>query len=221
MQKLTALLFPDRTAADHSIVSLCPWGGGRGSGKNVTASCKRTKASQRCAPIKKNTHYCPLLIFGWPYPGKAQQPQGQRFVPVAISVCSISPVAISVCAVFRPLLSVCVQYFARCYQCVQYFARCYQCVCSISPIAISVCSISPVAISVCSISLCPDNATAASVGIVDVRTHVDAGDCTRGLYGHRKRVCTESRLWETIPCRTRDSNPRQYCTWLSVGRSTH
>ena len=29
-------------------------------------------------------------------------------------------------------------------------------------------------------------------GIVNVHTDVDACDCTRGLYGHRKRDCTES-----------------------------
>ena len=28
-------------------------------------------------------------------------------------------------------------------------------------------------------------------GIFNVRTDVDACDCTRGLYGQRKRVCTE------------------------------
>ena len=46
-------------------------------------------------------------------------------------------------------------------------------------------------------------------------TDVDACDCTRGLYEHRKRVCTESRLWEKLknPCRSGESNPRQYCAW--------
>ena len=29
-------------------------------------------------------------------------------------------------------------------------------------------------------------------GVIDVRTYVDARDCTRGLYGHRKRVFTGS-----------------------------
>ena len=28
--------------------------------------------------------------------------------------------------------------------------------------------------------------------ICNVRTDVDACDCTRGLYGHRRRVCTGS-----------------------------
>ena len=32
--------------------------------------------------------------------------------------------------------------------------------------------------------------------IFHVRTDVNARDCTRGLCGHRKRVCTESWLWE-------------------------
>ena len=40
-------------------------------------------------------------------------------------------------------------------------------------------------------------------------------DCARGLYGHRKRVCTETGLWERekIPCRSMESNARRYCTW--------
>ena len=33
-------------------------------------------------------------------------------------------------------------------------------------------------------------------GICNVRAHADVCDCTRGLYGHRKRVCTGSRRWE-------------------------
>ena len=36
-------------------------------------------------------------------------------------------------------------------------------------------------------------------GIFNVRTDADACDCTRGLYGHRERVCTESWLWEKKP----------------------
>ena len=41
-------------------------------------------------------------------------------------------------------------------------------------------------------------------GIYNALTHVDACDCTRGLYEHR----------ESLPCRTGDSNPRLYCSWL-------
>ena len=33
-------------------------------------------------------------------------------------------------------------------------------------------------------------------GIFNVRTHVDACDCTQGLYGHRKRVCTGNWVWD-------------------------
>ena len=46
-------------------------------------------------------------------------------------------------------------------------------------------------------------------------TDVDACDCIRGLYEHRKRVCTETRLWEKLknPCRSGESNPRQYYAW--------
>ena len=51
------------------------------------------------------------------------------------------------------------------------------------------------------------------LGIFNVRTDVEAYDCTRGLCGHRK-----SLHWKLtgrkIPCRCWDSNPRQYCTWL-------
>ena len=36
-------------------------------------------------------------------------------------------------------------------------------------------------------------------GIFNVRTDADACDCTRGLYGHRERVCTGSWLWEKKP----------------------
>ena len=48
--------------------------------------------------------------------------------------------------------------------------------------------------------MCPDNGVAASVGLSKVYLHLvfgifnlrkdaDACDCTRGLYGQRKRVC--------------------------------
>ena len=33
-------------------------------------------------------------------------------------------------------------------------------------------------------------------GIFNVCTDVSVYDCARGVYGHRKRVCAESRLWE-------------------------
>ena len=44
----------------------------------------------------------------------------------------------------------------------------------------------------------PNNGTAAApmFGVFDVCTDADASDCTKGLYGHRKRVCTDSWLWE-------------------------
>ena len=51
-------------------------------------------------------------------------------------------------------------------------------------------------------------------GIFNVRTDVEACDCTRGLYGHRE----ESLHWKVtgrkIPCRIGDWNQRQYCAWL-------
>ena len=34
--------------------------------------------------------------------------------------------------------------------------------------------------------------------IFNLHTAINACVCTRGLYGHRKRVCTENLLWEKI-----------------------
>ena len=48
----------------------------------------------------------------------------------------------------------------------------------------------------CSIFVWPNNGTAAVFGIFNVHADVDACDCTRWLYGHHKRVCTESSLWK-------------------------
>ena len=151
MQKLTALLFPDRTAAEHCSVSLWPWEAGGGSGKNVTASCKHTKASQRCAPLKKKVLYCPLLIFGSPYPGKAQYSslKGSAMCPL-----------LSVCAVFP---------------CVQTMLW--------LPVLLSVCAVFPCVYTMLWLPV---------FGTSNGHTHVDACDCTRGLYGHRQRVCIES-----------------------------
>ena len=36
-------------------------------------------------------------------------------------------------------------------------------------------------------------------GTFNACTDVDACDCAWGLYGHRKRVCTEFQLWEENP----------------------
>ena len=44
-------------------------------------------------------------------------------------------------------------------------------------------------------------------GIFNVRTDVDVCDWTRGLYGHRKRVCTGSWLWEKNPLPHRGLEP--------------
>ena len=56
-------------------------------------------------------------------------------------------------------------------------------------------------------------------GSFNVHTDGDASVCTRRLYGHRKKVCTEVDSGRNISCRTGDSNPRQYCTLLSEGHS--
>ena len=48
-------------------------------------------------------------------------------------------------------------------------------------------------LSVCAVFSCVQTMVWLPVfGIFNVRTDVDACDCIRGLYGHRKRVCTES-----------------------------
>ena len=43
--------------------------------------------------------------------------------------------------------------------------------------------------------------------IFNVRTDVDACDCTRGLHGHCKRICTGSWLWEKNPLPQRGLEP--------------
>ena len=45
------------------------------------------------------------------------------------------------------------------------------------------------------------------LGIFNTRTDVSECDYTRGLYGHRKRVCTESGLWEKNPLLHRGDEP--------------
>ena len=55
-------------------------------------------------------------------------------------------------------------------------------------------------LSVCAVFSCVQRLVWLPVfGIFNMHTDVDACDCTRGLYGHRKRVCTESWLWEKSP----------------------
>ena len=52
-------------------------------------------------------------------------------------------------------------------------------------------------------------------GIFNPRTGVDACDCTRELYGHRERVCTESWLWEKNPLPYRGLEPAS--VYLYIG----
>ena len=49
------------------------------------------------------------------------------------------------------------------------------------------------------IFVCLNSSMAVGVWDYNMRTDVDACDCTWGLYGPCKRVCTESRLWEKNP----------------------
>ena len=73
-------------------------------------------------------------------------------------------------------------------------------------------------LSVCAVFSCVQTMAWLPVfGSFNVHTHVEACNCTRGLYWHRKRVCTGS--WDAdsgrkIPCCTGDSNLHQYHAWL-------
>ena len=50
--------------------------------------------------------------------------------------------------------------------------------------------------------------------ILNMHTDVAAWDCAQGLYGHCKRLCTGSGLWEKLPLPTGNLNPHQYYAWL-------
>ena len=45
--------------------------------------------------------------------------------------------------------------------------------------------------------------------IFNMRSYITASNCTRGLYGHCRRVCTESWLGEKIPLPHRGIDPRR------------
>ena len=60
-------------------------------------------------------------------------------------------------------------------------------------------------ISACSIFMCQNNMV-PSLGIFNMRTDVDACDCTRGLYGHCKESALAVDSGRKIPFSTRDSN---------------
>ena len=49
---------------------------------------------------------------------------------------------------------------------------------------------------------------------VNVRTDVDACDCTRGCMDTVSESALEADSGRKIPCRTWDSNPQQYCAWI-------
>ena len=50
-------------------------------------------------------------------------------------------------------------------------------------------------------------------GIFNMRSDVNACDCTRGCTGTRKRVCTESWLWEKNPLPHRGIEPASAAWW--------
>ena len=70
-------------------------------------------------------------------------------------------------------------------------------------------------LSVCITFLCSQTMVWLLVfGIFNPHADVKACNCTRRLYRHCMRVCTGSWLREKNPCHTRDSNLRQFCSWL-------
>ena len=63
-------------------------------------------------------------------------------------------------------------------------------------------------LSVCAVFLCVQTMVWLPMfGIFNTHTDVPACNCTQGLYGHRKRVCTESWLWEKNPLLHRGLEP--------------
>ena len=75
----------------------------------------------------------------------------------------------------------------------------------------------PSSATVCAVFLCVQTMVWLPVfEIFNVRTDVDACDCTRGLCRPHERVCTGSWLWEKSPLPHLGLEPaHQYCTWLS------
>ena len=76
-------------------------------------------------------------------------------------------------------------------------------------------------LSVCAVFSCVQ--TMVGCGIFNVRTDVvDACDCTRGLYGHRKRVCAEKlTLGEKFLAAPGTRTRVRIAQSFSVGRSTN
>jgi len=76
-------------------------------------------------------------------------------------------------------------------------------------------------LSVCAVFSCVRTMVWLPVfGIFNVCTDVDACDCTRGLCGHRERVCTESwLLWEINPLQDQGLEPAPVINFCI--RSTH
>ena len=65
----------------------------------------------------------------------------------------------------------------------------------------------PIPNSACSIFMCPNKGMAAMLGTFNMHLDVKACVCTQGLYGHRKRVCTESCHWEKNPLPHQEIEP--------------
>ena len=54
------------------------------------------------------------------------------------------------------------------------------------------------------------------LGFFNVHTGVNACDCTQGLYGHCKRVCCESWLWEKNPLPHQGIKPASPAWWSNA-----
>ena len=74
-------------------------------------------------------------------------------------------------------------------------------------------------LSVCAVFPCVQTRIWLPVfGIFNVCSDADECDFTRGLYGES---ALRADSWRKIPCRTRDSNPRQYWAWWLFSRTLY
>ena len=81
--------------------------------------------------------------------------------------------------------------------------------------AVSSCVQTMVWLPVCAVSSCVQTMVWLPVfGFFNVRTDVDACDCTRGLYGHRQKVGTGKLTGRKISCRTGTRTRVTIIVWL-------
>ena len=73
----------------------------------------------------------------------------------------------------------------------------------------------PIPNNACGIFMCQNKDMSANDWDFNVHTDINACNCTQGLYGHWKRVCTESWLHKKIPCHTISPDVIP-CGWLGL-----